>query len=367
MLFERKANKDLQLAKWFYVCGTAYRLILPNKLETSEDGSAPFRIYTLSPMRAFVVYSDTVEGLPVLGVKVSYDADDTTKMHPIYNCYSDNMFFKVQDDKIIKAEPHILGGIPIIEYPANDERLGAFEIVLPLLDAINITASGRIDGLEQFIQSLMKFVNADISTEDFEKLKDLGCIKVKDTNGTAQIEFMDHELNQTQIQTLIDWEYDAVLTIVGMPNRNGGSSTSDTGAAVIMRDGWSDAEARAKEDENMFKDSETEFLKIALRICRLFNELSLNIWNVDVRFTRRNYENIEQKSTVLTTLLASGKVHPKLAFEHCGMFTDPTLAYEMSKSYIEEQEKKAEEQANRQIEGQANTESADKEGSDVKD
>lgn len=35
-----------------------------------------------------------------------------------------------------------------------------------------------------------------------------------------------------------------------MPNRNGNASTSDTGSAVIMRDGWSDAEARAKDSEN---------------------------------------------------------------------------------------------------------------------
>ena len=38
--------------------------------------------------------------------------------------------------------------IPIFEYPANNARLGSFEIVLPLLDAINNIASNRMDGLE---------------------------------------------------------------------------------------------------------------------------------------------------------------------------------------------------------------------------
>ena len=43
------------------------------------------------------------------------------------------------------------------------------------------------------------------------------------------------QLDQQQTQTLVDYMYQTVLNIVGMPNRNGGFSTSDTGSAVIMR------------------------------------------------------------------------------------------------------------------------------------
>lgn len=34
--------------------------------------------------------------------------------------------------------------IPIFEYPANNARLGSFEIVLPLLDTINNIESNRM-------------------------------------------------------------------------------------------------------------------------------------------------------------------------------------------------------------------------------
>lgn len=350
MLFEKKPRKDMQLAKWLYTCGTSFRMVLPNPrfVSGNEMGEAPFRIFTLNPMTAFVVYNGNIFDEPVMGVSITSDPDDETGITLLYNIYTRDMFFKVRGKEVIEATPHILDGIPIVEYPANDERLGAFEIVLPLLDAMNVTASGRLDGLEQFINSLMKMKNADITAEDFEKLKDLGCIKIKGDN--ADVEFMTQELNQTQIQALVDWEYDAILTIVGMPNRNGGSSTSDTGAAVIMRDGWSDAEARAKQDEAVFKDSETSFLKIVLRICQILDNMKLNISNLDTRFTRRNYENIAQKSSVLVSLLQSGKVHPLLAFQYCGMFSDPNLAYEMSKQYSEEQEKKAQELMEKQAE-----------------
>jgi hypothetical protein len=124
-----------------------------------------------------------------------------------------------------------------------------------------------------------------------------------------------------------------------MPNRNGGSSTSDTGSAVIMRDGWSDAEARAQSTEDMFKESESEFLRLAIYICHTFADMNLTASAVEPRFTRRNYENIQAKSQVLTTMLSNTKIHPRLAFEYCGMFIDPELAYTESMEYYEEQQK----------------------------
>lgn len=138
-------------------------------------------------------------------------------------------------------------------------------------------------------------------------------------------------------------EYGKPLTICGMPNRNGGSSTSDTGSAVIMRDGWSAAEARAKDSELMFKKSERIFLKVVLNICHTLADMDLKVCNVEIRFTRRNYENILQKAQVLDLMLKNNKIHPRLAFEHCGLFVDSDLAYTLSAEYAEEQEQKAQE------------------------
>jgi hypothetical protein len=129
-----------------------------------------------------------------------------------------------------------------------------------------------------------------------------------------------------------------------MPNRNGGTSTSDTGSAVVMRDGWSAAETRAKRTEIVFKQSERKLIQIALTICKALDKsgtFDTPANGIDIRFTRRNYENVAQKSTVLTQMLASDKIHPKLAFESSGMFADPELAYTVSDEYRQEQEQKA--------------------------
>jgi hypothetical protein len=197
------------------------------------------------------------------------------------------------------------------------------------------------------IQAFIKFINCDISKEEYEEFLQLGAIKVKSVDGAnADVGVVTTDLNQTQTQTLKEDCYNAILTICGMPNRNGGSSTSDTGAAVLLRDGWSLAEARAKDSENIFKRSEKKMLKLVLRICRDLSDIDLRLKDIDMKFTRRNYEAIQSKSQVLTSMLQQPKIHPMLAFSHCGMFTDPESAYTMSMAYYEEeQEKLAEQQA----------------------
>jgi len=180
---EEKPAKDKELADWFHICGTSFRMVLPDE-NVGEDDDSPFEIYTLDPRNTFVVYNNGLGNKPLLGVK--YVVDDNGIVH--YSCYSDHEYFEIVESHIIKAEPHILGDIPIIEYPLNIARIGAFELVIPLLDAINLTDSNRQDGVEQFIQALMLFHNVDISSDDYEKLREEGAIKFRDIDPQLKAE-----------------------------------------------------------------------------------------------------------------------------------------------------------------------------------
>lgn len=349
MELSNKDAVDKQLSNDMSKCGTSYRIVLPTTL---DNNISPFDMYRLNPANSFVVYTTDISAKPILAgtitkIKIPVKGpNNKIEYKQIYkwSVYTENRYFEIQDGEIVKSEAHSLGMIPIIEYPNNEERLGDFETVIPLLNAINLVASNRVDGVEQFIQSLILFKNVDIDETSLQALLDLGAIKYK-SNGEleADVKFLTQELNQTQVQTLVNDLYQTVLTLCGMPNRNGGSSTSDTGSAVIMRDGWSDAEARAKDTELIFKNSERAFLRIALKCAKEINHLDIDMKYIEIKFTRKNYENIVQKTQVLTQLLGCNKVAPKLAFEYCGLFSDPTSAYKESQKYVEEQEKKARE------------------------
>ena len=338
MFLVDKPALDQEVVEWGMICGTAYRMVMANDAYTPDSDEAPFEIYTLDPRNSFVVYSTDVKRRRMMGVK--YNTDEYG--FNTYSVYTDNQCFTIEGDKVVSVAPHGLGVVNIYEFPANNARLGAFEICLPLLDAINNIESNRMDGVEQFIQAFVKFINCDITAEDFAELKDLGAIKVKSVDGQhADVDIVTNELNQQQTQTLKEDIYKAILSICGLPSMSDGStSDSSNNGAVILKNGWQGAETRAKDSEMMFKRSEKEVLKLVLKLCDGLADLKLKLKDIDIKFTRRNYDNIQSKSQVLVSMLQQPKIHPLLAFTHCGLFSDPESAYTMSNEYYEEQMEK---------------------------
>lgn len=330
---EEKAAKDKELVDWMHICGVGYRMVLPDK-ETDDLDEAPFSIYTLDPRNTFVIrYSG-------LGNKVKAAVTYVTKENgeTIKSVYTKDRYYEIDPYDKVTEQINPLGMIPIIEYRANAAMLGAFEIVLPLLDAINTTASDRINGIEQFIQAIMVFKGVDVDDDIAAQIKSLGGVKVPPD---GDVKYLVQELNQTQTQTLTDDMYQTTLTICGMPSMsNGNSSDSSNNGAVIMRNGWWAAESRANDTENMFKPSENESLRVVIKITNTLRNTDLKLSAIDTHFTRRNYENIYQKAQVLALMLGLDEVHPKLAFEYCGMFVDPDAAYTLSKDYADEMAKK---------------------------
>lgn len=89
-----------------------------------------------------------------------------------------------------------------------------------MLDALNKVQSNRMDGIEQFVQAFMKFVNCEIDEDDFLKMCQLGAIKIKGQQGVqADVDVISNELNQEQTQVAKDDLYKNMLIIEGMPNR----------------------------------------------------------------------------------------------------------------------------------------------------
>lgn len=324
-----KAAKDFELAEWMHIAGTAYRYT--GTAKDAQDNESPFEIHTLDPRFTAVAYSNDIGEESLFAVKVS----KKRKGGKVTNVWSRTKLFKIYEQygKPVKIteEPHYMGRVPVVEYPANNARLGSFEIVLSMIDAINAAFSDLADGREQFVNAFMLFKGADVTAEQLADFKRLGAIKVP---ADGDVKYIVSELNQTQNNETINLMIDTMLEIVGMPSR-AGSDTSDSsnGVAIVLRNGWSDAEARAEDTERIFKKSENEFLRIALRICDAKRGMKLQLSSVEPHFTRQNTDNLLAKVQALTMMLASDKVHPRLAWQLSTLVSDPESAYMVSQEY----------------------------------
>ena len=339
-----KETADLELVNWLHICGVAYRITNSTKKER-EPKEAPFYTYSLDPRDTFVVYSSRIVGNPpIMCCKYTVTEDGEA----IYSCYTPTMYYELTGNgeianaelNITKSEPNMLKALPIVEYIANPARLGVFETVLSLLDAINEVDSDRVDAVDQFVQAIMLFHNVDVDEETLKMVKELGALAYADINDNrkGEVKYITAELNQSQTQTLIDHMYQAVLQIVGMPSQgDGNSSDSSNNGAVTMKNGWQSAETRAKAMGRLFKKSEKQFLKLVMTIADDMEPLDLSLSQIDVYFPRRNYDNIATKANVLSTLI--DKIPPHSAYVASNLFVDTEAEYKEYERWAAEQKK----------------------------
>ena len=342
---EGKESQDMLIATDMAICGLGYRLTLPNKDFKEDFSESPFKIYRIEPQSAFMVYTSDIGNEPLLGCVSAIVKDNTTGEEKIkVQAYSKNKFYYFDyGSGVVENEfDNPMGEIPLEEYEFDELRMGAFEPAIPIYDAISTTMSNRLDGVEQFIQALLVFKNVDVDKEQVQALAEMGAIKIKDNGEVeANVQYLTQELNQTQVQTLIDCMFDIADDIVGMPVQKSGNG-GDNGVAVIYKDGWTKVESKTEKNELSFKKSERKFLKLVAKILSIktLNEYVVRPIDVEIKFTRRNYENVWTKAQTLDLLLKNPRVHPRLAFVYSGISPNPEDDYNISEEYYQEELKK---------------------------
>lgn len=330
-----KDYHDIVLGDFQSTCGTAYREVWSCRKDEADEGEPMFDLESPDPRYNFIIYS-SAKGHPAL-MSVSVREDE--KGRTIYYCTTKSHVYYIRDGKYI-AEKSSLNGhgrILLIEFPNNPRRLSDIEIVHTVTDAINEVQSNRLDGVAQFVQAFIKFVNCEIDEKTFLKMCKIGALKVKTVNPAlpADVSSVSSELNQEQTQTLKDDLYKNLLIIEGMPSREQNTG-GDTGQAVYLRNGWDFAEQRAKIDEPVTKRSEREFLKVVLNILKTKQQISSNltIADIDIKITRNKTDNMLVKAQALMYLLEKG-IHPKIAIQTCDLWGDPEKVYTQSKDYLD--------------------------------
>ena len=335
MIAEDKYPKDTELAEDLYVSGIGHRLVLPN---INED--SPFDIENLDSKTTFCVYSSYLPHEKLFACTYSRGVKDTSIRGSIYTkdgYYTLNRGIAETAFDVKFVQNHILGDIPIIEYYLNKSRLGIIEIVMDLLNQLNKVTSDEIDGLEQFIQSILVFVNQDIDKEDYESLLDLGAVKIatSDPSRPADLKLLSNNLDHTNTKVLHDRLFNAALNIVGIPKNNEKASGGDTGHARMLGEGWTMADERAKQDEMAFKRCSKPELDLILRICKLApnGEIkSLTLKNIDQKFTRNKSDNFLVKSQGLMNQIQSG-IAPDVAMATSGLYSDTNEAFNKSMEF----------------------------------
>ena len=350
-----KQQADNEVTDWFHTVGLGVVYVEPN-----DDDACPFLAYSVDPRTAFVVYSREPGNRPVMGVNTVLtgvrNSDSTAEA--VFDVYTRNRVFRVLGSitanivtgtpiigtaiRVMEERANVIGEIPLIEYQYDTNRMGAFESVVPLLDAINNIGSNRVDGIEQFIQALMIFYNCELGEDEQgneitpEYIREAGAVFLKSIGqDKADLKVLSEQLDQSQTQVLVDYLYQQVLTICGMPSTTkGGTSTSDTGQAVLYRDGWYQADTYARNTSDLFRVSNRNFDRVVLKILdRRFGGFGLGMSDIELQFARNETANILVKTQAAMNMKELGFA-PEIALGRSGLSNDPVADVANSRKYM---------------------------------
>lgn len=335
---EDKYDKDSELAESVYTSGIGHRLILPNKGFKKNSDDSPFNITNLDSKTTFIVYSSkNPQHSKLMGVTFTRSVRGNKIEGSVY---TDTGYYTFEKENTgtafnVKFKENIYTGvIPIFEYNFNKWRLGIIEVVMSIFNAINRIDSGDLDGLEQYIQSLLVFINNEIDPETYKEVMNLGAVELStaDPSRPADIKLLQNEISHQNTEVLHKRLLNTAFTILGIPTQNTRTSGGDTGAARQLSDGWTMAQQRAKQEENAFKRCSKEEIKLVLRICRDTKDSDIKklmLKDIDQKLPRGRDDNFLVRAQGLMNLITSG-VSPDVAYASTGIFPDSNEAYQKS-------------------------------------
>lgn len=355
--YENKPAKDFMLAEDIYVCGRGFRYNAPdiNEFDKNVD-EAPFTLANIDKDKCEVVYSDDILKKQILSFVEDRYEDEEGNPYYIYSVYTKDKLhrFKVVNVDELESEVNIddISHVSkeslypkfhrIIEHYFNKSRISMVEIGKTLFDEVNNLNSLDLDDVEQFVNAIMVFINAEVNEEEIADIKALGAVNIASSdNKPASVELLNQSIQAEKTQVLYDRLKNALHSLFGIPLASdaGTKVTGDTGSAKESGQGWTMADQKSIEDEIMFEMCDRQVLKNILMVCKEVDESGikeLKASDIIEKFQKNKTDNILIKTQALLNL-KTAQIHPQIAMSIIDLFPDSENTYNKSKEYYGEE------------------------------
>ena len=362
MSYENKNKLDLDLWEDVITTGRGFRYNNASKM--SDEDEAPFEILNLDPHTTEVVYSSGVNHEQLctfVQTKMAYYKKEYSEIKKIdeilevpyneYTVWTRNACFVINDKDgewtITSSNPIILKEHIATEYYLNKRRMSIVEIGKDIFDDINYVENLDLDDIEQFVNSIMVFINAEVNKEGMDAIKEYGAVSIKSTEQRkASIEMLQSRLKSLDTQIYYVRKINALFDILGVPKpSNDGSVSGDTGKSMLVGQGFTTSSIRVEGEELAFKSGDKKSLKAILKICKRNPKSkikTLKVSDIEIKLSRDLSENLLTKTQALMNL-ATSNIPPEIRNQVINLFSDPANVTKLQKAYEEEKRQLQEE------------------------
>ena len=345
---EEIRKKTQHLARNVEIGGLGYTFVDINLDEEDiANGGSYFKIESISPSNAFVVYSSYYyDKRPMIGVVYRVGSDGQKYI----TAFTKNARYELKgfEHDVRSGEINPLGYIPVIEWIRSYDGMGCFERQIPEMDNLNLLVSDFTNDVDQNTQAIWHGNDIAFPTEIIENDDGTKSERVKKPGTNEWVLTQTTQDGKTPFVKPLAVEYDyqgmlnnivtrraLILQKCNVPQRNDNSGGS-TGIAMDSATGWSAAETQAQKQQNIMESCKMEEVKVVLSAIR--NNpyvpsdsplLKLKYSDIQPNIKRSKTYELTVKCNSLATLLSHG-FDLRDATQAIPMFEDNTQVVERS-------------------------------------
>lgn len=345
---ENIRKKTQHLGRNVEIGGLGYTFVDINLDEQDiENGGSYFKVESLSPSNAFVVYSNYYfDKRPMMGVTFRIDSEGQKR----FTVFTKEFRFELKgyEHDVRSGELNPLGMIPVIEWIRSYDGMGCFERQIPEMDNLNLLISDFTNDVEQNTQAIWHGNDIDFPTEEIVNEDGTKTTRVRKPGTNEWVVTGTTQDGKTPFIKALAVEYDyqgmlnnivtrraLILQKCNVPQRNDNSGGS-TGIAMDSATGWSAAETQAQKQQNIMESCKMEEVRVVLSAIK-HNScvpadsplLKLKYTDIQPSVKRSKTYELVTKCNSLTTLLSHG-FDLKDAVQAIPMFEDNTQVVERS-------------------------------------
>lgn len=285
-------DNNAELSKLCSIYGYAYELLFID--ESSQVG-----ITYISPEEAFIIYDNSIRKNPLYAVRYYINQDRILE-----GTYSDSEYIYYFNDKdgfkIVDQQPHYFGDVPMIEYVENEEKQGAFDNVITLINAYNKAISEKANDVDYYADAYLLILGAVLDDDTLRKLRDSRIINMsaEDLNN-LRIEFLSKPSSDDTQENLINRLEKLIFHISMVANINDENFGNATGISLKYK---------LQSMSNLAATKERKFASGMNRRWKLISnlpqsKLSKEDWlGIEYQFTRNIPSNLLEETEIAKNL-----------------------------------------------------------------
>lgn len=241
-----------------------------------QDERARTRFTWETPENAFVIYDDTVEELPLYGVRYNIADDRSIRGYVYTRGYSVEFYADSNDVVFDEPEIHFYDSVPLVEWIQNEERISIIETVHTLIHAYNKGLSEKANDVDYFADAYLKVIGAKVDEDSMENMRDNRTINFEGDGLNEKppiVEFLDKPNGDETQENLLNRLERLIHKISQVPDINSEDFASAPSGESLER--------RLQPLQNLAQTKERKFKKALQNTFEMWFNVPANAANND--------------------------------------------------------------------------------------